>query len=125
MSSLVLSFIGINYSCYAFGSLLIACELCERAGYLFDEIDDMIGQLDWYNFPYEIRKILPFMLIMAQKPFRIECFGSIACNRETFKKVSSMEMFTNAQMNLFYKLMPFQTVNKGYSVFNVMRHFMK
>lgn len=86
-STLVLGFVAINYSCYAFGTVFAACELCEQAGYLFNEIDDIISQMDWYNFPDEIQKLLPTILNMAQKPFKIECFGSITCSRETFKKV--------------------------------------
>lgn len=36
-----------------------------------------------------VQKILPTILIHAQQPINIHCFGSIPCNRETFKKVKA------------------------------------
>lgn len=74
---------------FALAILLTACELCQRIENAFAEIDDMIDQFDWYLFPIEIQRILPIIITMAQKPITIECFGSISCNRDAFKKVSS------------------------------------
>ena len=80
-------------ACFAFGILLIACELCQQIENAFVEIDDMIGEFDWYLFPNEIQQILPIIIAAAQKPVTIECFGSISCNRDVFKKVSSINHF--------------------------------
>lgn len=88
MNSLVLLLIAITYGCYVFGTVFIVCELCERGGNLFNEIDHVVGRLSWYNLPYKAQSMLPTILMMTQRPFKLECFGSIACNRETFKKVS-------------------------------------
>lgn len=94
-SSLLLLLMTIIYACYAFGSVFIACELCEQTSKLFIEIDDIMCQLDWYHFPYEVQKMLPTILIMTQKPFEIECFGDITCSRDTFKKVSLIRKKTS------------------------------
>lgn len=76
-------------ACLAFGTLAMACELCQRIENAFAQIDDAIGQFDWYLFPIEIQRILPTIIVMAQQPVTVECFGSASCNREQFKKASS------------------------------------
>lgn len=53
----------------------------------FAEIDDVIAQFDWYSFPYEIIKILPMIMITSQQSVEFKFFGSIASDRDTFKKV--------------------------------------
>lgn len=67
--------------------MFIICELCERTTQLFNETDDIMCQLNWYYFPYGVQKLLPAILAMSQKPCKIECYGSITCSRDTFKKV--------------------------------------
>lgn len=71
----------------AFMSLFITCEVFGRISSKFDDINDIMNQYEWYFFPLNVQKILPIILIYAQQPVNIYCFGSIACNRETFKKV--------------------------------------
>lgn len=51
------------------------------------EISESIDQLDWFLLPQEIRKILPIILLSVQQRVEIKCFGSIACSRDSFKKV--------------------------------------
>lgn len=74
-------------ACYGLGILFLACELSQRLGNAFSEIDRMIEQLDWYLFPVNIRRLLPIIIAVAQKPVNLECFGSISCDRAVFKKV--------------------------------------
>lgn len=73
---------------YAFGVLFIACDLCQRVNYAFDECSDMIDQLSWYKFPANVQKILPIIMSFTQQQFAIICFGSTTCDRETFAYVS-------------------------------------
>ena len=71
------------------GSVLtfIACELGQRMSDAFEGIEFTIDQFDWHLFPIEIQQMLPMIMAAAQQPVLLECFGSIACTRETFKKV--------------------------------------
>ena len=69
--------------------LFIACELAGLVSNEFQNINDLIDQFDWYLFPLEMKKILPFIMLNAQQSVDFECFGSLACNRETFKKVNN------------------------------------
>ena len=78
----------IVYASYAFGVVLIICELGQRLTNAFEEICDTIENFDWYLFPLEIQQILPILLVGTQEPVVLECFGSISGTRDTFKKVS-------------------------------------
>lgn len=73
---------------YAFGILLIACELCQRNNQAYAECSDMVDQFNWYLFPTKIQQMIPLILIFTQQPIEIKCFGSMACDRELFKYVS-------------------------------------
>lgn len=77
---------------YAFGVMFIICELCQRANISFDECNDMIVQFDWYLLPADVQRMLTLILIFEQQPIEVICFGSTACNRETFKYVNVIEI---------------------------------
>lgn len=77
----------------SFTLLLLACELAGRLSYRFENVNDLIDQFDWYAFPLEMQKILPVMMMNAQQPVEVKSFGSIASNRETFRKVSETRAF--------------------------------
>lgn len=74
-------------SCYAFCTLFIACELGQRMQDSFDGITSMICQCDWQLFSIKVKRMLPTALAVLQQPVSLECFGSILCTREVFKKV--------------------------------------
>lgn len=76
------------FSSYAFGAVFIICELCQRMNNHYDDVDDMMGQLKWYLFPAKVQQILPMIIASVHEEVSVECFGSIACNRETFKRVN-------------------------------------
>lgn len=74
--------------CWSFSLIFIFCEFGERASDGFDELDYVIGQLDWYTFPIEIQRKLPIVINIAQQPVVVRGFLNILCTREVFKKVS-------------------------------------
>lgn len=74
---------------YAFFFMFIGCELSQRVNVAFDECNDMVEQFDWYLLPSEIQRMLPFIMHFSQQPVEINCFGSWACDRATFKYVST------------------------------------
>lgn len=77
---------------YAFGTLLLSCEVCQGMNIAFEECYDMIVQFEWYLFPVAIQRMLPMILNYMQQPIDIRCFGSTACDRETFKDVCIMKI---------------------------------
>lgn len=79
---------GLTYTGFACGTVFVITELCQRACDAFNNIDKKIVQWNWYSFPIENQRTLPQILIVMQQPVAINCFGSIACTRETFKNVS-------------------------------------
>lgn len=76
---------------YTFAILFGACEFCQRINNAFSEIDNVIGQINFYRFPIKIIRMLPIILMAAQQPVGFKCFGSIWCSRETFEKVCLIE----------------------------------
>lgn len=73
---------------YAFGVLLILCELCERNAQAFADCSATIQRFNWYLFPAKIQRRMPMILNFTQQPVEIKCFGNMPCNRDTFKHVS-------------------------------------
>lgn len=78
----------------SFGLVFIYCELCGRISTNFDEIKWQISQLNWYLFPMNMHRILPIVMINAQQPVYMECFGSIPSDRSTFQRVSKLSIGT-------------------------------
>lgn len=101
---------------YAFGVLFSACEHCQRLNCAFNECNDMIVQFEWYSLSAEVQRMLPFIIHYAQQPVDVKCFDSTACDRETFKSVSSIKpvllfdrrivslQFINSLSNTFHRL---------------------
>lgn len=71
----------------AFTTVFIACELGQRISEAFEEIDYTREQFEWYLFPIEIKRVLMMIIVNAQQPVSLECFGRIICTRETLKNV--------------------------------------
>lgn len=63
-------------------------ELGERMTSAFDQISVTIEVVQWYKFPIEIQKILPIIINEAHEPVVLNCYGSTACLRASFKVVS-------------------------------------
>lgn len=62
---------------WSFSLVFINCELPGRIGNQFDDIEYLINQFKWYLFPYDVQKILPFVILNAQELVGFECFGAI------------------------------------------------
>lgn len=105
-SSLALVFITIFYAFYAFGIVIIICELGQRLTNAFEEIGDVIDEFEWNLFSLEIQKILPTILMVVQQPVELRYFGSTSGLRETFKKVCLMKnLLTRSKSKLEFLLM--------------------
>lgn len=79
--SLLQTFIGIS----------VICDFGEKFGTAFGKIQ--LDQINWYLLPCDTQKILLTILIVTQKPVELNIFGSISCNRITYKKVSFSHVF--------------------------------
>lgn len=74
---------------YSFVVIFITCEMGERLKSKYEDIEHMIGQLDWYLVPAEVQRILPTIIINAQKSVTFEIFASTDTSRESFQTVRS------------------------------------
>lgn len=80
---------------FAFGALLLVCDLIERLSSAFIEVGDMVDQYKWYKFTGDMQRMLLMILIHVNESVTVKCFGDIACSRSTFKSVS----FTNIEFS--------------------------
>lgn len=80
-------------ACCAFGFVLFVCEIGQRFSVQFDDVMLVIDQFDWNTFPINVQRMLPIIMLNAQEPVELECFGSVMCSRATFKGVSASNIF--------------------------------
>lgn len=71
----------------------MVCEICQRINLVYEKCYDMIGQIEWYLYPVEIQRLLPLIIMVAQRPIQIVYFGSGTCDRELIKKVPACSLF--------------------------------
>lgn len=76
-----------TFICVAYVQIYLLCYFCNIVTTAQESIGDEIPRSNWYLLPVKLQKMLPFSIIYAQNPVYVEAFGSIACTRETFKKV--------------------------------------
>lgn len=43
----------------------------------------------WYEFPLEIQKLLPMLLVNAEQPVHLKAYFSVYCTRDFMKSVSN------------------------------------
>lgn len=81
---------------YAFGSVFVVCELCQRVSQAFNEVNGVFTEFDWIVFPKEVKRLIPISIIFAQQAIDVKFFGSLNCSRDSFKQVSSIDRFAPA-----------------------------
>lgn len=72
---------------YSFCVVFITCELGERLMNEYADIEYVICQFDWYLLPLEVQRQLTTIVINAQHPVVVQCFGSTNTSRESFQQV--------------------------------------
>lgn len=71
---------------WSFSQMFVFCNNAENVNSGFEELSDSLYCCDWYCLPYDIRRMLPIVLIATQKPV-LRGSGNIPCSREAFKEV--------------------------------------
>lgn len=94
-------FEAIFFGLWAVGIVFAACELGQRFSNAFEEVDDVVSQMDWYLLPIKIKRMLITVMIHSQRPCAVEFFGSISCSREQFKSVSLTKKIAR-KLNYWY-----------------------
>lgn len=104
---------------WAVALVFIVCEFGQQFTNAFDKFNIALGQLHWYLLPVDIQRMLSIVIINAQQPIFISCFGNITCGRETFKKVKKFMKFIQVidHVILLMTQSNFQVVNTAYSYF--------
>lgn len=108
----------------AFVIVFVICELGQRPTNAYEDLEDVIGQFDWYLFPIELQRMLPTFTNLTQQTIELPCFGSFACSRETFKKVRCTQYVGHSWNHYSLKIMiVFQITNTAFSYFTALRNF--
>lgn len=68
-------------------SLFVLCWLGNLVTDYFEQIGNVVYQGAWPLYPIELRKKLPVIILIAQKPIYISGFGIIVCSLESYKVV--------------------------------------
>lgn len=76
MNSMAL-FLTVSKAFHGFAAVFLACELGQRVSSAFERTSLRIEQFDWHLFASESKRILPIIMVVAQEPVTLECFGSI------------------------------------------------
>lgn len=76
---------------YAFGMIFAICELSQQICDGFEDMNRAMDQFHWPLYPIEVQRILGIVIIFTQQPTDFKVFGSIACCRDSFKKVYSIK----------------------------------
>lgn len=67
--------------------LVLLCLLGDDVTIRFRQVHDSIWECSWYKFPLDTQKLLPMILMAAQKPVFIKGYMNMQCTRESVKKV--------------------------------------
>lgn len=94
---------------HAFFTVGLACEMGERVCGMFGSIEETMDEIDWYLYPIEVQRMLPAIMMVAQKSIYVEFFASATASRETFSKVSGQAVRLELKIILFYLLIVFNS----------------
>lgn len=72
---------------YGFGLVFVVSELCQQVCNGFEEMNEVMDQFHWSSYPVKVQRMLPLVINYTQQPIEFKVFGSIACCRESCKKV--------------------------------------
>lgn len=86
-NSLFMLLMTIGYTLYSFGVVFIVCEVTQHVCDAINAFDMEISQTDWYLYPHDMKKVLPMIMNVTQKPVEFKWFGSMSSCRDTFRKV--------------------------------------
>lgn len=103
---LTFAFLFASYVC-----IFVLCEFGERVMAVFEEVSIAIDQLRFYLFPIDTQKMLPTVLVVAQDGVKLSMFGSIDCNRRTFKEVKRLESFIALESKIVHF---FSTISRSH-----------
>lgn len=98
MNSLVMINL-ISLLVWSFAIIFSVCEFGEGLSGTFGEINYLYDQFAWYLFPNDVQHMLSTLMIFAQRPIELRVFGSVSCERITFKKVRKFTK-RNAQLKV-------------------------
>ena len=89
---------------WSFIFIFIFCNFGEMFTKNFNEVNYAMAECDWYQFPIDIQRHLPIILINTQQTVMLQGFGNIDLSRDTFKRVSVIKRQTFLTLKSEYTL---------------------
>lgn len=84
----------VFFSFWAIALVFVVCELGQRFSNAFNQFDVTLNETGfWYLYPPKVQRMFPMIIVNAQQPIAFKCFGSILCERDTFKRVILCDKF--------------------------------
>lgn len=66
----------------------VVCNCGESVTSAFDDMDEVVYEMEWYACPIELQKYLIAMLAIIRRPVVFNGLFSMDCSRFTFKRVN-------------------------------------
>lgn len=67
--------------------LSVLCFFGDEVNTQYENIQNEIYDCDWLEYPLKVQKLIPTILIVAEKPVYIQGFMNVRCTRESIRKV--------------------------------------
>lgn len=108
---------------WSIACIFLFCEFGNMVTIEFEDLNEIIGQLNWYSYPNDVQRMMPIIMIVAQESVIIHGYGNIACVRESFVKVGLINNLIIQMVFITIFFIVNQVVNGGFSYFMVLREF--
>lgn len=79
--------------CATFLETFMICYFGENICHQFKELNDVLYQMSWYEWPIVRQRMIPTILMATQHVPVVKGFGNISCSRETYKMVEIQQKF--------------------------------
>lgn len=87
---------------WSFSQMFIFCNYGGYVNHGLEELSDKLYCCDWYCLPYDIRRMLPILMIATQKQV-VRGSGDIPCSREAFSEVISTCQLSKSNITLLLR----------------------
>lgn len=79
--------------CWTLLFLFFCCELGEMVANRLNSLDNELCRCDWHVFSVEMRRFYIITMCNTQQATIIRGYGNMVCTRDSFKKVSFIQMY--------------------------------
>lgn len=126
-SNLLLLEVAVSGICALLPILSMICYVGEGVRTKYLQLNDAIYDVSWYLYPVKLEKLVPLMLMHAEKPAKFESVGGLDCSLETLKTVTTSYALIKenraelCKKNSIMVILFVQIIKCGYTFFMALR----